>query len=244
VSRSSPNLHKKKMDPFDISIRFLLDKNNDQAKIEQAFSMYIRVLKNVISHPSEAKYRTVKSGSAAYKTKISELEGGDGVMSALGFTHDTASLEWRLTPTPDAWNLIQSCLVKLERFHARLTAAATTAAAAATATTATATTTTTTATPAAPAAAVPITPSVGGGAGSGSAGSSSAGSGVDGAPPVAMDLASMQAMMGVFLATMQQRQSSQSQDQSQDQSNGSASSGSSGDGDGDGDGGRDIGTAP
>ncbi len=233
------------MDPFDISIRFLLDKNNDQAKIEQAFSMYIRVLKNVISHPSEAKYRTVKSGSAAYKTKISELEGGDGVMSALGFTHDTASLEWRLTPTPDAWNLIQSCLVKLERFHARLTAAATTAAAA-TATTATATTTTTTATPAAPAAAVPITPSVGGGAGSGSAGSSSAGSGVDGAPPVAMDLASMQAMMGVFLATMQQRQSSQSQDQSQDQSNGSASSGSSGDGDGDGDGdgGRDIGTAP
>jgi hypothetical protein len=70
------------MDRYDNSIRYLLDKNNDQAKIEKAFALIIRILRNIILHPLEPKYRTVKSTSTAFRGKIGELVGGDVVMTA------------------------------------------------------------------------------------------------------------------------------------------------------------------
>eukprot|EP00937_MAST-01D_sp_MAST-1D-sp2_P002411 g2411.t1 len=77
-----------------------------------------KIVGNIIAHPHEAKYRSVKTSNAAIQRKI-VAPGGVAVLLAMGFEQAGGVIS--LTPTAEAWEVLQAG-------HARLASASAAAA--------------------------------------------------------------------------------------------------------------------
>jgi len=101
---------------FDNAMKKLL--LNPEADAKTAVLTLSKIVKNIIDHPLEAKYRQLKTSNAALQKKLFAISGGSECLTALGFMLDNG--EWVLVPSPQAWDVLLMCKDKLERFSSRL----------------------------------------------------------------------------------------------------------------------------
>ncbi|KNC55586.1 uncharacterized protein AMSG_01853 [Thecamonas trahens ATCC 50062] len=118
------------------------------AKVK-ALTMLNKMARNVIAHPLEPKYRSVRKANKTVATKILAVPHAATVAEALGFV-DSGGDELALTPSEAGWLVLVDAQKYLERTLARLAAepgASPPAAAAASSASSTSTTTSAAATP-------------------------------------------------------------------------------------------------
>jgi hypothetical protein len=67
-----------------------------------------KILTNIISHPLEEKYRSIKKSNASFHKRLGGVHGGgDAIMQACGFeivNTDQGETSYSLQATPSAWN--------------------------------------------------------------------------------------------------------------------------------------------
>ncbi|KAG5189773.1 hypothetical protein JKP88DRAFT_262103 [Tribonema minus] len=81
----------------------------------------IHVADNIINHPLEEKYRSIKKSNKSFAARVGNVPGGAAAIQALGFTDSpTVPDTWVLLPSADAWptlrqgrDLLQSTLSSL-----------------------------------------------------------------------------------------------------------------------------------
>ncbi|OEU12743.1 hypothetical protein FRACYDRAFT_243999 [Fragilariopsis cylindrus CCMP1102] len=87
-----------------------LRQNNPPSIYATGVTTLERVLKNIIDHPMEEKYRQVKKQNAAFNKRLGGLIGGHDCMLATGFTvdNDTSSSEevYKLQATAQKWTYL------------------------------------------------------------------------------------------------------------------------------------------
>jgi PUB domain/Ubiquitin family len=71
-----------------------------------------KILSNIISHPLEEKYRTLKISNPTFQRRLGGISGGDSAIRACGFIviHEhTENAAYSMTPSPEQWpELLQS----------------------------------------------------------------------------------------------------------------------------------------
>lgn len=97
---------------------FELLQNSDEAVVQAAVSVLLKVITNIILQPSIEKYRRLSRTNAAFTKKVGNVGGGSNCMIALGF--QLIGDEWVLVPCAEAWENITSCKAKLEKFSQKL----------------------------------------------------------------------------------------------------------------------------
>ncbi|KAL7535274.1 hypothetical protein ACHAXR_006386 [Thalassiosira sp. AJA248-18] len=78
---------------------------NDGPTYRTALTTADKLLGNIVSHPMEEKYRTIKKSNPAFSKRLGGLPGGSDLMNASGFNVETREgVEYYvLTPSADAW---------------------------------------------------------------------------------------------------------------------------------------------
>eukprot|EP00581_Thalassiosira_minuscula_P001840 CAMPEP_0183745996 /NCGR_PEP_ID=MMETSP0737-20130205/66526_1 /TAXON_ID=385413 /ORGANISM="Thalassiosira miniscula, Strain CCMP1093" /LENGTH=529 /DNA_ID=CAMNT_0025981675 /DNA_START=13 /DNA_END=1603 /DNA_ORIENTATION=- len=79
--------------------------SNDGPTYRTALTTADKLLGNIVSHPMEEKYRTIKKANPAFSKRLGSLPGGSDLLLSAGFTLQTKDdLEYYiLTPSADAW---------------------------------------------------------------------------------------------------------------------------------------------
>lgn len=76
------------------SFRALVEQN-DPLKIQEALSMLLMYLKNVLEHPSQPRYRRISIRNNHFQQRLACLTGVDSFFSTIGFIkHQDVSFEW------------------------------------------------------------------------------------------------------------------------------------------------------
>ena len=105
----SSNVHNLDNDPLKKAL-VRLRQNNPPSIYATGVTTLERVLKNIIDHPMEEKYRQVKKQNAAFHKRLGGLIGGHDCMLATGFTvdNDTSSGEevYKLQATAQKWTYL------------------------------------------------------------------------------------------------------------------------------------------
>ena len=105
----SSNVHNLDNDPLKKAL-VRLRQNNPPSIYATGVTTLERVLKNIIDHPMEEKYRQVKKQNAAFNKRLGGLIGGHDCMLATGFTvdNDTTSGEevYKLQATAQKWTYL------------------------------------------------------------------------------------------------------------------------------------------
>lgn len=97
---------------FDIAMKKIL--LNPQADAKNGVITLSKVIKNIIDHPLDEKYRTLKGSNATLQKKLLALSGGPECLRVLGFSFD--GTDWTLAPSPQAWEVLLLCRDKIEKF--------------------------------------------------------------------------------------------------------------------------------
>lgn len=92
--------------------------NNEATSYSTGVATLIKLLNNIISHPTEEKYRTVKRANPAFQKRLGRLSYSTSAMAAIGFTvrreqNDTSTAtttgEYILVPSAEAWPKLLEC---------------------------------------------------------------------------------------------------------------------------------------
>jgi hypothetical protein len=79
-----------------------------------------KVLDNVAQHPQEEKYRSLKLANAAFQKRLGGLKGSEAVLLKCGFTK--APEAYKLEPSAEKWNLLQSARSVVQAEMGRISA--------------------------------------------------------------------------------------------------------------------------
>jgi PUB domain/Ubiquitin family len=77
-----------------------------------------KILANIITHPLEEKYRTLKIQNPAFQRRLGGIEGGDRAIRACGFiviSAGTDAAAYAMTPTPEQWPALLEAKATLEQ---------------------------------------------------------------------------------------------------------------------------------
>jgi len=93
-----------------------LKSSNPASVYSTALSTLVKVASNIISHPTEEKYRKVKRSNAAFARRLGAIPGGPDAMTALGFTNQTIETEayFVLEASADAWTRLTTAQNKIQ----------------------------------------------------------------------------------------------------------------------------------
>jgi len=80
----------------------------------------IKVLDNIVSHPTEAKYRTLKIANAVFNRKLGGLPGGRACLLAAGFVSDGEAGTLTLEASAEAWEHLNACRPAIAANMARI----------------------------------------------------------------------------------------------------------------------------
>ena len=79
----------------------------DATTFQTALSTLLKLINNVISHPSEEKYRKVKQSNGAFQRRLGGLKGAKELMFSAGFFEETVDgddgLVYLIKPSAEAW---------------------------------------------------------------------------------------------------------------------------------------------
>eukprot|EP00752_Nemacystus_decipiens_P001341 g1330.t1 len=82
-----------------------------------------KVIDNIVAHPAEEKYRKIKRANAGFTRKVGAVPGGEACMRALGFAeHGDAKESWLLSPSAEAWNVLNAGRAQIQSALATLPA--------------------------------------------------------------------------------------------------------------------------
>ena len=101
---------------FDEAMKLML--GNSESAVQTAVGLFLKIVINIVEHPSEDKYRRIKASNSAFATKILAINGGKECLWALGFSETNG--EWILYPSAQAWEVLLAVKKKLEVFSDRL----------------------------------------------------------------------------------------------------------------------------
>lgn len=68
-------------------------KHNHPGAVENCVTTLLKIFNNVITSPTEQKYRQVKAASNAYKNNVAALKGGERLMLLAGWTPQVVELQ-------------------------------------------------------------------------------------------------------------------------------------------------------
>lgn len=90
--------------------------NHDANTYSTGVATLLKLLDNIISHPSEDKYRKVKRSNPAFQKRLGSLSGSVPAMASIGFTvqqqgtsTSTATGEYILIASAEAWPKLLEC---------------------------------------------------------------------------------------------------------------------------------------
>eukprot|EP00579_Thalassiosira_antarctica_P000263 CAMPEP_0201869730 /NCGR_PEP_ID=MMETSP0902-20130614/3136_1 /ASSEMBLY_ACC=CAM_ASM_000551 /TAXON_ID=420261 /ORGANISM="Thalassiosira antarctica, Strain CCMP982" /LENGTH=476 /DNA_ID=CAMNT_0048395277 /DNA_START=26 /DNA_END=1456 /DNA_ORIENTATION=- len=91
--------------------------SNDGSTYRTALTTADKLLGNIVSHPMEEKYRTIKKSNPAFTKRLGGVNGGSDLMSAAGFTVEAKEGEeyYVLMPNADAWPRLVKAREEVQR---------------------------------------------------------------------------------------------------------------------------------
>jgi len=96
-----------------------LESKNGVSKSKDAIQVMVLYMKNIMNHPDDIKYRSIRTANLKFSSKIGSCEGGMACMKLLGFEIKPRDGESYLVLTVSADSLSPS-LKLLEKVHTRL----------------------------------------------------------------------------------------------------------------------------
>ncbi|XP_063288651.1 UBX domain-containing protein 6 [Pelobates fuscus] len=79
-------------DPASASIMKIHTFNKDREKVKVGVEIMTKYLDNIVGHPEEEKYRSIRMSNKVFQEKISHLEGAHEFFEAVGFERKTQPL--------------------------------------------------------------------------------------------------------------------------------------------------------
>mmetsp|Transcript_15105 Transcript_15105/g.16796 ORF Transcript_15105/g.16796 Transcript_15105/m.16796 type:complete len:196 (+) Transcript_15105:70-657(+) len=80
---------------FQSKLQHLRASNRDTAKVFHCANIISKLVKNIVDHPDEDKYRVVKKSNKAIQNKILSVKGAEDLLLSIGFIHiDEEQLGW------------------------------------------------------------------------------------------------------------------------------------------------------
>mmetsp|Transcript_18164 Transcript_18164/g.35684 ORF Transcript_18164/g.35684 Transcript_18164/m.35684 type:complete len:616 (+) Transcript_18164:417-2264(+) len=64
-----------------------LESKNGRTRTKDAVQVMLLYVKNIVAHPDDVKYRSIRQGNTKFSSKIADCSGGLDCMKALGFEH-------------------------------------------------------------------------------------------------------------------------------------------------------------
>jgi PUB domain/Ubiquitin family len=92
--------------------------------------IFLQIVDNIIQHPLEEKYRSIKRSNKSFAARVGSVPGSDACMTALGFTLSQDRENWVLVPSATAWPTLQAGRANIQSAIAAATASSATAGAA------------------------------------------------------------------------------------------------------------------
>jgi hypothetical protein len=87
-----------------------LRRNNPSEAYETGVKTLDKVLGNIIRHPMEEKYRMIKSGNPAFRSRLGGLRGADALMGACGFVRQlpegSDEEHWVMQASAESWPVL------------------------------------------------------------------------------------------------------------------------------------------
>ncbi len=90
----------------------VMKSNHSSSEYTTALTTISKILSNIISNPTEEKYRKVKRSNAAFTKRLGRLTKSHEAMLSIGFVSSTSSEgneEYSLVPNAEAWTKLTKC---------------------------------------------------------------------------------------------------------------------------------------
>lgn len=96
--------------------------SNSNEVYRTALSTADKLLKNIITHPMEEKYRTIKKSNPAFNKRLGGVSGGDALLLASGFTIESVegNMVYVLRPSAQAWPRLVAASEEVARLVAEI----------------------------------------------------------------------------------------------------------------------------
>jgi PUB domain len=85
----------------------------------------MQIVDNIIQHPLEEKYRSIKRSNKSFAARVGSVPGSDACMTSLGFTLSQDNENWILVPSATAWPTLQAGRATIQSAIAAASTAAT-----------------------------------------------------------------------------------------------------------------------
>ncbi|XP_064184811.1 UBX domain-containing protein 6-like [Anguilla rostrata] len=80
-------------DPVEASIMMIYTFNKDREKVKAGVDIISKYVDNILSNPTEEKYRKIKRSNKVFQEKVSSLEGSTEFLQAVGFQSVTLPVD-------------------------------------------------------------------------------------------------------------------------------------------------------
>eukprot|EP00953_Heterococcus_sp_UTEX-ZZ885_P017312 9690-Heterococcus_DN1.PRE.1 len=93
------------------------------AAAQNLLNTLLKIVDNIIQHPLEEKYRSIKRSNKSFAARVGSVPGSAACMTSLGFTLSQDNENWILVPSATAWPTLQAGRANIQSAIAAASAA-------------------------------------------------------------------------------------------------------------------------